>query len=130
MSYRYNTTDIIVGVGMCAIVFGALLFFLVANGTIQASLPKVVVMEPANDIEAGMTWLQPALGQAIVEQTLNEQRGDQMMAEAAAEWNRRHWLTTSYNLLQVVSSQLSWARPRQAQPNTKLVFRASWGGPS
>jgi len=88
MSYRYNTTDIIVGVGMCAIVFGALLFFLTANGTIQAAPPQVVVMEPANDIEAGMTWLQPALGQAIVEQALNEQRGNQMIAEAAAEWNR------------------------------------------
>jgi len=88
MSYRYNTTDIIVGVGMCAIVFGALLFFLVANGTIQASLPQVVVTEPANDIEAGMIWLQPALGQAIVEQALNEQRGNQMMAQAAAEWNQ------------------------------------------
>src|SRR5262245_9318213 len=88
MSYRYNTIDIIVGVGMCAIVFGALLFFLAANGTIQAAPPQVAVMEPANDIEAGMTWLQPALGQAIVEQALNEQRGNQMMAEAAAEWNR------------------------------------------
>ena len=88
MSYRYNTLDIIVGVGMCAIVFGALLFFVAANGTIQAAPPQPVVMESSNDIEVGMTWLQPALGQAIVEQALYEQRGNQMMAEAASEWNR------------------------------------------
>jgi hypothetical protein len=88
MSYRYNATDIIVGVGMCAIIFGGLLFFFVTNGTIQAAPPQIVVMEPANDIEAGMTWLQPALGQAIVEQAHNEQRDNQIMAEVAAEWNR------------------------------------------
>jgi hypothetical protein len=88
MSYRYNTTDIIVGVGMCAIVFGALLFFLAANGTIQAAPPQAVVMEPSTSTEMGMTWLQPALGQAIVERVLAEGRDNQMMAEAASEWNR------------------------------------------
>lgn len=88
MSYRYNTTDIIVGVGMCAIVFGALLFFLAANGTIQAAPPQAVVMEPSTGIEMGMTWLEPALGQAIVDRVLVERRDNQMMAEAASEWNR------------------------------------------
>ena len=43
MSYRYNTIDIIVGVGMCAIVFGALLFFVAANGTLQT----VILANPA-----------------------------------------------------------------------------------
>jgi len=88
MSYRYNATDIIVGVGMCAIIFGALLFFLVANGTIEAALPQTTAMESSTGIEAGMTWLQPAIGQAIVEQTLYEQRGNQALAEAASERNR------------------------------------------
>lgn len=88
MSYRYNTTDIIVGVGMCAIVFGALLFFLAANGIIQAAPSQPVVMEPSTGIEVGMTWLQPALGQAIVDQVLFEHRGNHVMAEAASEWNR------------------------------------------
>jgi hypothetical protein len=39
MSYRYNTIDIIVGIGMCAIVFGAWLFFFAANGTYQVATP-------------------------------------------------------------------------------------------
>jgi hypothetical protein len=88
MSYRYNTTDIIVGVGMCAIVFGALLLFIAANGTIQAAPPQPVVMEQPAGIEVGMTWLQPALGQAIVDQVLFGHRSDQVMAQAASEWNR------------------------------------------
>jgi hypothetical protein len=37
MSYRYNTIDLIVGVGMCAIVCGAFLFFVAADGTFQAA---------------------------------------------------------------------------------------------
>ena len=37
MSYRYTTIDIIVGVGMCAIVFGALLFVGAANGMLQTA---------------------------------------------------------------------------------------------
>jgi hypothetical protein len=88
MSYRYNTTDIIVGVGMCAIVFGALLLFLAANGTIQAAPPQPVVIEQPAGIEVGMTWLQPALGQAIVDQVLFEHRSNQVMAQSASEWNR------------------------------------------
>ena len=39
MSYRYNTIDIIVGVGMCAIVFGALLFFCRCERHLSGSHP-------------------------------------------------------------------------------------------
>jgi hypothetical protein len=87
MHYRYNTIDIIVGVGMCAIVFGALLFFAAANGyQITASQP-FSAGQPA-DIESGMTMLQPALGQAIVEQALFERSANQALAESVSEWNR------------------------------------------
>lgn len=69
MSYRYTTIDVIVGVGMCAIVFGALLLFVAATGTFQAPLAYAPIEEPMA-IEAGMTMLQPALGQAIVERAI------------------------------------------------------------
>lgn len=88
MSHRYNTIDIIVGVGMCAIVFGALLIFFAANGTYQAAIPQPISIEQPADIELGMTLLQPALGQAIVEQALLERRANQLIAQSASEWNR------------------------------------------
>ena len=88
MSYRYNTIDIIVGVGMCAIVFGALLFFVAANGTFQAAIPQPISIEQPLGIQVGMNWLQPALGQAIVDQVLFERRANQVMAQSASEWNR------------------------------------------
>lgn len=85
MSYRYNTIDIIVGVGMCAILFGALFLFLAANGTYQAVLP---LTEQSSSIESGVRALQPALGQAIVDQAIFERRANQALAQSVAEWNR------------------------------------------
>lgn len=88
MSHRYNTIDIIVGVGMCAIVFGALLIFFAANGTYQVATPQPLSIEQPVGIEFGMTALQPALGQAIVDQALFERRTNQLIAQSASEWNR------------------------------------------
>ena len=88
MSYRYTTLDIIVGVGMCAIVFGALLFFVAASGTFLIPSPQSVSIAQAPDAVAGMTWLQPALGQAIVERTLLQRYSDRVTAEATSEWNQ------------------------------------------
>lgn len=88
MSHRYNTIDIIVGVGMCAIVFGALLIFFAANGTYQIAIPQPISTEQPVGIELGMAALQPALGQAIVDQALFERRTNQLIAQSASEWNR------------------------------------------
>ncbi|THI85186.1 MAG: hypothetical protein CAF41_013215 [Nitrospira sp. CG24A] len=87
MSHRYNTIDIIAGVGMCAIVFGALLIFFAANGTYQIATPQPISIEQPAGIELGMTALQPALGQALVDQALLERRTNQLIAQSASEWN-------------------------------------------
>jgi hypothetical protein len=86
MSYRYNTIDIIVGVGMCAILFGALLLFLAVNGTYQAVMPQA--LEQSTGIENGMSALQPAIGQAIVDQSLFERHTNQALGQSVSEWNR------------------------------------------
>ena len=88
MSYRFNIIDVIVGVGMCAIVFGAFLFFVAVDGTFQSAIPQPFSTELSAGLELGMTWLQPALGQAVVDQALFERRVNQVMAQSASEWNR------------------------------------------
>ena len=88
MSHRYNTIDIIVGIGMCAIVFGAVLVFFAANGTYQIATPQPLSIDQPVGTEFGMTLLQPALGQAIVEQALFERRANQLIAQSASEWNQ------------------------------------------
>lgn len=88
MSYRYNTIDVVVGVGMCAILFGALLLFLAVNGTYQAIMPQAPALQQSAGIESGMRALQPVLGQAIVDQALFERRSNHAMAQSVSEWNR------------------------------------------
>lgn len=88
MSNRYTTIDVIVGVGMCAIVFGALLFFVAVTGTFQAAPVAYAPLDQPTGIQAGNTMLQSALGQAIVERAVLARRSTMGMAEASTEWNR------------------------------------------
>ena len=88
MSYRYNSTDIVVGVGMCAIVFGAILLVFAASGTFVVTSPHVLAVDQSSAMTSGNAWLQPALGQAIVERTLLQQHSDRLTAAALSEWNQ------------------------------------------
>lgn len=110
MSYRYNTTDIVVGVGMCAILFGGLLFFLAANGTYQTVLPQAIASEQSAGIDQGMRLLQPAIGQAILDQALLERQTNLTVAQWVSEWNRatlayHEWRSGSRGLLGAVLNQ-------------------------
>ncbi|BCA56985.1 conserved exported protein of unknown function [Nitrospira sp. KM1] len=87
MSYRYSRIDMAVGVGMCAIVFGALLLFLSVSGSFMIAAPGTAMGQGPQDENGGMLWLQPALGQAIVEHTSIEQRSRHLIAAASAEWD-------------------------------------------
>ena len=88
MSYRYNSVDIIVGVGMCAILFGAMLLFVASSGTFLLTAPEPAPIEQLAGVSAGMAWLQPALGQAIVERALLQRHSDQITRAATFEWNQ------------------------------------------
>jgi len=112
MSHRYNIIDTIVGVGMCAIVFGALLFFFAANGTYQIATPQPISIEQPVGSEFGMTSLQPALGQAIVDQVLFERRANQLMAQSASEWNQA---TLAYQEFQSLPGGPFWTIMSQAE---------------
>lgn len=110
MSYRYNTIDILVGVGMCATILGALLLFVAVNGTYQVSPPYSLVQEQARGIESGMSVLQPVLGQAIVDQALFDRHTNHAITQSVSEWNRatmsyRDWQSGSRGLLGAVLNE-------------------------
>lgn len=95
MSYRYSSIDIIVGFGMCAIVFGALFLFVATTGTfLVAAQPAIVESLPGS--AGGMVWLQPALGRAIVDRTLLQRASDRITAQATLEWDQA--LVAHYSL--------------------------------
>lgn len=87
MPYRFNSVDIIVGVGLCGIVFGAMVLVVATSGAFLVGGPSLgMVEERLPSTEAA--WLQPELGRAIVERALLQQRTDQITASATAEWNQ------------------------------------------
>jgi hypothetical protein len=87
MSYRFNSIDIVVGVGLCAVLFGAMILVVTTSGAFLVSGPQPGGLEEAfPSTEAA--WLQPALGRAIVERAVLQQHSDQITAAATAEWNQ------------------------------------------
>ena len=88
MPYRFNSIDILVGVGLCAIVFGAMVLVVATSAGFLVSGPQpgTIIEEALPSTEAA--WLQPALGRAIVERALLQQRTDQITLSATAEWNQ------------------------------------------
>jgi hypothetical protein len=95
MPYRFNSVDILVGVGLCAIVFGAMVLVVATSGAFLVSGPQPgAIDETLPSTEAA--WLQPALGRAIVDRAILQQRTEQITAAATAEWN--HAMTAYRNL--------------------------------
>ena len=87
MPYRFNSVDIIVGVGLCGIVFGAMVLVIATSGAFLVSGPSMgTIEEELPSTEAA--WLQPALGRAVVERALLQQHTDHITASATAEWNQ------------------------------------------
>lgn len=87
MPYRFNSVDIIVGVGLCGIVFGAMVLIVATSGAFLVTGPSMgVIEEVLPSTEAA--WLQPELGRAVVERAVLQQRTDQITASATAEWNQ------------------------------------------
>jgi hypothetical protein len=96
MKRTLEPVDLMVVIGLCATILGAALFF----GSITV-VPETVVVEPVamnepTSIMTGMHWLQPVLGQAIVERYVLEREGAAAIAAAATELNRA--TLTQYSL--------------------------------
>lgn len=99
MTYRFNAFDVIVGVGLSAIMFGAVLFFVATAGTLVPAEPAAIA-EPLGVDVTGQVWLQPALGQAIVERLVLDHRIAQAQTEARSQW---HSAMLSYHHAQTLA---------------------------
>jgi hypothetical protein len=85
-----------VGIGLCATLLGAALFFDSISMVPEPVVAEPVVMNEPTGIMTGMHWLQPVLGQAIVERYVLEREGAAAIAAAATELNRA--TLTQYSL--------------------------------
>lgn len=77
MDTRASKTDVLTLIGMMATIAGILvcLFFLFTPATFGA-MDRDLLIEDSPDLNLSMRWIQPILGQAIVEDALIRQRSN------------------------------------------------------
>ncbi len=86
MKREFEPIDFIVAIGACITVLAAYFLFLSANGSVSvASSQDSTVGTTSADV---MDWVQPVLGQAIVDDLLIGREASQRIAEAARTLNR------------------------------------------
>jgi hypothetical protein len=102
MQRRLEPVDLAVIVGLFATVVGGYFLFLASNGTLEAGYVSSTMVDAspggANPMDA-MQWVQPALGQAIVDDSLLEQQIARGTTRVARELNHStmigHYLGTA-----------------------------------
>ena len=118
MQQRYEFMDLIVAVGLCATIVTSGLLFMAANGTQIRTVESGLPGQPTGNL-TGMDWLQPVLGQTIVDHALLE-RNHAKAARAAItaldgltlEQNR--WQNSPYGYLDSITTGASWAEVEHA----------------
>lgn len=88
MRRTFEPVDLMVVIGVCATVLGGYLLYMATNGTIEAATPVPASIGRTADIMDAMEWVQPALGQAIVDDYLLGREVSSQNIAAAGEFNR------------------------------------------
>ena len=115
MERHYDVNDLAVAIGLAATVFSGSLLMTAANGTFQTAPPQPGTTSQPTGILASMVWLQPALGQAILDETLLERDGSRAITESATNLSHalvaQHRFDTSpRNLSQIVEDKAARMR--------------------
>jgi hypothetical protein len=90
MERRIEPVDLMVAVGAFATIIGGYLLFMASSGTLESAQLRTAMAEQtieATNPMVAMEWVQPALGQALVENYLLDRAANSDIAAAAKEVN-------------------------------------------
>lgn len=89
MGRKYDLVDVMAAIGLVATLFGGYLLVTAADGFWQApSTPRMSSAIAGTDPAAGMQYLQPVLGQAIVQDLLLDREAEAVLSASSMELNR------------------------------------------
>ena len=89
MGRKYDLVDVVVAIGLVATLFGGYLLVTAADGFWQAPIaPAVNMTIVTHDPSTGMQYLQPVLGQAILQDILLDREAGTALSSSAMELNR------------------------------------------
>ena len=99
MKRKLEPVDLMVAVGVFATIVGACTFFIAANGRLTGNAQEMT-NSSLSGVMAAMQWIQPALGQSIVEKTV-------LARQAAADTQ-----TAAFELIEAVGYAGQFQHPR------------------
>lgn len=82
MERRFDVMDAVVAVGLLATILAGGMLFMVANGQLAVTPSWQGKSEQLSDHGDGMPWLQPVLGQAVVDQAILERHDAKVLFAA------------------------------------------------
>ena len=89
MGRKYDLVDVMAAIGLVATLFGGYLLVTAADGFWQAPIaPTMSNVIAGNAPSTGMQYLQPVLGQAIVQDLLLDRKAGAALSASAMELNR------------------------------------------
>jgi hypothetical protein len=91
MTRRIEPIDLMAAIGAFATIIGGAFLFMAANGTLESAQPQLATVEQTSaeiGPMAAMEWVQPALGQALVQNDLLDRAIIGDIQAAAKELNR------------------------------------------
>ena len=89
MGRKYDLIDVVAAIGLVATLFGGYLLVTAADGFWQAPIaPAVNMTIVTHDPSTGMQYLQPVLGQAILQDILLDREAGVALSASAMELNR------------------------------------------
>lgn len=121
MRRQYELIDMVVVIGFCATIAAAGLLFMAANGTLAISFADNLAKDDGQVVMGldDARWLQPILGQAIVDEDLLDRRhaivpsiARVRLAGVSAEY--KHWRKAPFSYLESIRSSAMWAEPDHA----------------
>jgi len=109
MQRRYEFFDLFVALGLFATIVAGGAFFLAANGIFSLSSSLLAERTPSNEMSNGRQWLQPALGQAILDQNLLEFQHEKRAPAAIARLDRvtdeyLRWQNSPFGYLETIKT--------------------------
>ncbi len=88
MGRKYDVVDVVAAVGLAATLFGGYLLLTAADGFWQPPSPPISVSTSASDISVGIQYLQPVLGQAMVEGFIRDRDAAATLSATSQELDR------------------------------------------
>jgi hypothetical protein len=108
MERRYEFVDLIVAIGLFATIVAGGLLFMAANGTLSLSSSRQSERVEPIGTSNGMRWLQPVLGQAILDHLLLERNHEKSASAVIAQLDRltlkqNRWQNSPFGYLDSIS---------------------------